>query len=204
MMMRKHPTLRQSIFVLSAVCFGNDRKRVPLVSSLPRKKKSRASCPISTEIHLLLLRRSSIARWCAFSLPSRAMMMMMMKEERWWHPGEERKNERKKLLKASFFSLLGGKRKEKEEDHQFIWCQEFLLFFRVSLKFFLVCLSFFFKVKKTKSFVVLLLFRTIIILTIKMKLFFSNSGNTTEWKSSPTTKGTERRHLLSRSRIPKD
>jgi len=40
MMMRKHPTLRQSIFVLSAVCaFGNDRKRVPLVSSLPRKKK---------------------------------------------------------------------------------------------------------------------------------------------------------------------
>ena len=39
-MMRKHPTLRQSIFVLSAVCaFGNDRKRVPLVSSLPRKKK---------------------------------------------------------------------------------------------------------------------------------------------------------------------
>ena len=39
-MMRKHPTLRQSIFVLSAVCaFGNDRKRVPLVSSLERKKK---------------------------------------------------------------------------------------------------------------------------------------------------------------------
>ena len=92
-------------------------------------------------------------------LPSRAMMMMMMKEDD-GTPGEERKNERKKLLKASFFSLLGGKRKEKEEDHQFIWCQEFLLFFRVSLKFFLVCLSFFFKVKKTKSFVVLLLFRT--------------------------------------------
>ena len=42
-MMRKHPTLRQSIFVLSAVCaFGNDRKRVPLVSSLPRKKKNLA------------------------------------------------------------------------------------------------------------------------------------------------------------------
>ena len=84
-MMRKHPTLRQSIFVLSAVCaFGNDRKRVPLVSSLPRKKKSRSSCPISAEIHLLQLRRVSIARWCAFSLPSRAMMMMMMmmKEER--------------------------------------------------------------------------------------------------------------------------
>ena len=39
-MRRKHPTLRQSIFVLSAVCaFGNDRKRVPLVSSLERKKK---------------------------------------------------------------------------------------------------------------------------------------------------------------------
>ena len=58
-MMRKHPTLRQSIFVLSAVCaFGNDRKRVPLVSSLPRKKKISPSCPISTEIHLLQLRRS--------------------------------------------------------------------------------------------------------------------------------------------------
>ena len=40
-MMRKHPTLRQSIFVLSAVCaFGNDRKRVPRLLSARKKKIS--------------------------------------------------------------------------------------------------------------------------------------------------------------------
>lgn len=82
-MMRKHPTLRQSIFVLSAVCaFGNDRKRVPLVSSLPRKKK----ISISIEIHLLLLATSFHHRGkvVCFSIVKKSCLpaMMMMKEER--------------------------------------------------------------------------------------------------------------------------
>ena len=84
-MMRKHPTLRQSIFVLSAVCaFGNDRKRVPLVSSLPRKKKiSRVVSDFNRDTSVALATKfHHRAWWCAFSLPSRAMMMMTMKEER--------------------------------------------------------------------------------------------------------------------------
>ena len=85
-MMRKHPTLRQSIFVLSAVCaFGNDRKRVPLVSSLPRKKKISlvvsdfnrdTSVAIATSFH----HRGKVVCFSIEVLPSRAMMMM--KEER--------------------------------------------------------------------------------------------------------------------------
>ena len=132
-MMRKHPTLRQSIFVLSAVCaFGNDRKRVPLVSSLPRKKKISlvvsdfnrdTSVAIATSFH----HRGKVVCF-SIVLPSRAMMMMMMKEDD-GTPGEERKNERKKLLKASFFSLLGGKRKEKEEDNQFFFGAKISSFF---------------------------------------------------------------------------
>ena len=81
-MMRKHPTLRQSIFVLSAVCaFGNDRKRVPLVSSLERKKKisisiDTSSVAIATSFH----HRGKVVCFSIVEvLPSRAMMMMMMK-----------------------------------------------------------------------------------------------------------------------------
>ena len=113
MMMRKHPTLRQSIFVLSAVCaFGNDRKRVPLVSSLPRKKKisisiDTSSVAIATKFH----HRGKVV---CFSIEKSCLpAMMMMKEERWWHPGRRTKARKKEASESFFFLSFGREKKRK-------------------------------------------------------------------------------------------
>ena len=86
-MRRKHPTLRQSIFVLSAVCaFGNDRKRVPLVSSLPRKKKiSRVVSDFNRDTSVALATKfHHRGKVVCFSIVKKSCLpaMMMMKEER--------------------------------------------------------------------------------------------------------------------------
>ena len=129
-MMRKHPTLRQSIFVLSAVCaFGNDRKRVPLVSSLPRKKKiSRVVSDFNRDTSVALATKFHRAVVCFFlAFPrddddddERREMMA---------PGRRTK-ERKKEASESFFFLSFGREKKRKRRGQpvFFWCQDFFFF----------------------------------------------------------------------------
>lgn len=113
------------------VCaFGNDRKRVPLVSSLPRKKK----ISISIEIHLLLLATSFHHRGkvVCFSIVKKSCLpaMMMMKEERWWHPRRRTKARKKEASESFFFLSFGREKKRKRRTKSFFfWCQECLLFF---------------------------------------------------------------------------
>ena len=146
-------------------------------------------------------------------VPSRGGVLFPCLPARWWwwwwkkrDDGTQKKHERTK--ERSFWKLLfslfwAGKEKKKKRTTSLFGAKNFFFFLGFLWNFFWWSV-FFFKVKKKKSFVVVLLLFITRRLTKIMKLFFSNLGNTTEWKSSPTTKGTERRHLLSRSRIPKD
>ena len=106
--------------------FGNDRKRVPLVSSLPRKKKiSRVVSDFNRDTSVALATKFHRAVVCFFlAFPrddddddERREMMA---------PGRRTK-ERKKEASESFFFLCFGREKKRKRRKKF-WGRDFFFF----------------------------------------------------------------------------